>query len=264
MRRVLFGLFTYFEFFLLAVIFLVPMGISALIHGRSDPTMRARGRWMRRFGRATGALTPLWRFSSDGEGPADIRKRGYVVISNHESTADPFLITILPWDMRWIAKEELFKTPLVGWLLKSSADIPLRRGSRESVEKMMEECRRTIRAGMPVMIFPEGTRSPADGSLLPFKDGAFQLAIETQAPILLLGISGTHNCRPKGSNWFGDADARVRVLGTLPTDGLTLADIPQLKETARNRIQAGVIQLRAQLAREPRRVTHAAKVASEA
>lgn len=264
MRRVIFGLFMYFEFFLLAVLFLVPMGISALIHGRSDPIMRARGRWMRRFGRATAALSPLWRFSSDGEGPADIRKRGYVVISNHESTADPFLINNLPWDMRWIAKEELFKTPLVGWLLKLSADIPLRRGSRESVERMMEECRRTIRGGMPVMIFPEGTRSPADGKMLPFKDGAFQLAIETQAPILLLGISGTHNCRPKGSSWFGDADARVKVLGTLPTEGLTLADIPQLKETAHSRIQAGVLQLRSELATEPRGVPHAAKIASEA
>ncbi len=76
-----------------------------------------------------------------------------------------------------------FQTPpLVGWILKLSADIPLRRGSRESVEKMMEECRQTIRGGMPVMIFPEGTRSPVDGKMLPFKDGAFQLAIETQAP----------------------------------------------------------------------------------
>jgi 1-acyl-sn-glycerol-3-phosphate acyltransferase len=207
---------------------------------------------MRRFGRLTGALTPLWRFSVDGEGPADIRTRGYVVVSNHESTADPFLITWLPWDMRWLAKQELFDTPIVGWLLKLSADIPIRRGSRESVEAMMDECRATLRGGMPVVFFPEGTRSP-DGNLLPFKDGAFQLAVETQSPILLLCIAGTRQCRPKGSAWFGDADARVRVLGRLSTKGLSLADVPRLKQEAWDRISEGARKLRVDLAEDTAR-----------
>jgi 1-acyl-sn-glycerol-3-phosphate acyltransferase len=249
MRRVLFGLFAYFEFFFLALVFLVPMGITALAKGRRDPTMRIRGRWMRRFGRLTGTLMPFWRFSMDGEAPADVRSRGYVVISNHESAADPFLITWLPWDMRWIAKQELFDAPLIGWLLKLSADIPILRGSRESVEHMMDECRKTLLAGMPVVLFPEGTRS-ADGTVLPFKDGAFQLAIETQSPILLLAISGTRECRPKGSSWFGDADARVRVLGSLSTRGLTMEDLPRLKEAAWTRISEGARRLRLDLAED--------------
>ena len=55
----------------------------------------------------------------------------YVVVANHESTADPFLLSWLPWDMRWIAKEELFRALLTGWAMRLGGDIPLRRGDGE-------------------------------------------------------------------------------------------------------------------------------------
>lgn len=245
MRRALFGLYTYFEFFFLAVVFLVPMGAATLVHGSRDPGNRIRGRWMRRFGRVTSRLTPLWRFSVEGEAPPEV-KRGAVVISNHESTSDPFLLSFLPWDMRWVAKEELFKLPLIGWLMHFGGDIPLRRGKRESIVSMLEECRRTIEAGTSVMIFPEGTRSP-DGRLLPFKDGAFQLAIETGAPIVPVAIAGTRECRPKGSLWFGDARAVAKVLEPISTEGMTAEDLPRLRELARDRIAQGADELRARL-----------------
>lgn len=243
MRRALFGLFTYFEFFVLAFAFLVPLAVAALISKRGADR-RLRGRWMRRFGRVTSALTPLWRFSVEGSRPADIDAKGYVVVCNHQSTADPFLLSWLPWDMRWVAKEELFRTPPVGWLMRLSGDIPLRRGDGESVAKMMAQCRATLAAGMSVMLFPEGTRSP-DGKLLPFKDGAFRLAIETGRPILPLALHGTRSCRPKGSLWFGDADAVVRALEPIPTAGLTLEDLPWLKEQVRERISVAADALAA-------------------
>jgi 1-acyl-sn-glycerol-3-phosphate acyltransferase len=249
MRRALLGAYTYLEFGLTAVAFVLPMAIVTLLKGNSDPGMRIRGRWMRRFGRTTCRLSSIWRFSVDGTPPPDILSRGYVVISNHESNADPFLLSWMPFDMRWISKEEIFKIPVIGWLMRFSGDISLRRGDAGSVKAMFEACRATLKAGVPVMIFPEGTRSP-DGNMLPFKDGAFQLAIETQSPLLLLAVSGTRACQPKGSLWFGDARARARVLGPLETAGLTLADLPKLKEQARERIAAGARQLTADLAKQ--------------
>ncbi len=237
------GLYTYAEFFSCAIGFLPCMAVSHLRH-RGDPTRRIQGRWMRRFGRTSSRLTPVWRFSTDGVPPPDILKRGYVVISNHESTADPFLLSFLPWDMRWVAKEEIFKLPLLGWLMHLGGDIPLKRGQRASVEAMMAECLRTLRGGMPIMMFPEGTRSP-DGKLLPFKDGAFRLAIEAGVPILPVAIAGSRTCRPKGSLWFGKARAHARVLEPISTEGKTLDDLPRLRGQSRAAIERALPAVRA-------------------
>lgn len=245
MRRALLGLWTYFEFFLVAFVWLPLLAVVALLH-RGDPACRVRGRWMRRFGRAAYRFQTIWRFSVEGTPPPDIGRRAYVVVANHESTADPFLLSWLPWDMRWVAKEELFRLPWIGWMLRCGGDIQLRRGHGESIREMMAECRRTLAAGVPVMMFPEGTRSP-DGRLLPFKDGAFVLAIEAGVPVLPVATAGTRNCRPKGSIWFGEARARVRVLEPIETAGMTLADVPRLKELVRERIAAGMLTVREEL-----------------
>jgi 1-acyl-sn-glycerol-3-phosphate acyltransferase len=234
MRHALLGVYTYAEFFLSAVLFLFPMSWATLF-GKADPGQRIRGRWMRRFGRFTNRLSPLWTFSVEGSAPADAMTVGHVVISNHQSTSDPFLLCWLPFDMRFVAKESLFKLPLIGWLMRLSGDIPLRRGDKQSVVEMKEACLATLRSGMNVMLFPEGTRSP-DGNLLPFKDGAFQIAIEAQAPILPVALNGTRACRPKGSPWFGEAKASVRILEPIPTQGLTLEALPALRERAREAI----------------------------
>lgn len=242
MRTAALGLYTYAEFGVCAAAFLPLMGVAARLH-RDDPTQRVPGQWMRRFGRTTSRLTPLWRFSVEGEPPADILRRAYVVVCNHESQADPFLLSFLPFDMRWIAKEELYKLPVIGKMMQFGGDIPLRRGDGDSVRDMMREARRTLDGGMPVMIFPEGTRSK-DGRLLPFKDGAFRLAIEAGVPILPLALAGTRNCRPKGSKWFGEAEAVVKILQPIETTGASVDDI---RERARSRIAAEVTELRRRL-----------------
>ncbi|MGI5865214.1 MAG: 1-acylglycerol-3-phosphate O-acyltransferase [Myxococcales bacterium] len=245
MFRFLLGAFTYLVFFGSALLLLPAFLATALVH-RADAGCRMRGRMLRRFGRLISAVTPFWRFSVRGDGPADIRQRPYVVVANHESIADPFLISLLPWDMRWVAKQELFRMPLVGWLMRLGGDIPLRRGERDSVVQMLAECRRTLASGVPVMLFPEGTRSP-DGRLLPFKDGAFQLAIEAGVPVLPLAIAGTRQCRAKGSLGFEFARAQVRVLEPIDTSGMTPDDLPRLREEARERIACASKALRAEL-----------------
>lgn len=240
MRTVIYGLWTYLEFAVLALVFVPIMGVYTLFRRRN---LRGRGAWMRRFGRMCARVTPIWRFRVEGEAPAEVRRRAYVVVANHESSADPFLLSWLPFDMRWVAKVSLFKLPVIGWLMRLGGDIRLLRGNGDSVREMLAEARHTLEAGLPVMIFPEGTRSP-DGALQRFKDGAFQLAIDAGVPVLPLAIEGTRACRPKGSLWFRRATATVRVLAPLPTDGMTRAELPKLREQTRTAIRDALVEMR--------------------
>ena len=236
------GLWSYAEFGVCLAAFLPVMALSSLRH-RGDPTQRAPGRWMRRLGRTTGRLTPLWHFTIEGEPPADIDHKGYVVVANHESQADPFLLSWLPFDMRWVAKQELFEQPFTGWAMRFGGDIPLRRGEGDSVREMLKECERALAAGISVMMFPEGTRSQ-DGNLLPFKDGAFALAIRAQVPVLPIALAGTREMRPKHSRWFGKAHARDRILTPIETRGLGAGDVGHVRDQARNAIRTALPDLR--------------------
>jgi 1-acyl-sn-glycerol-3-phosphate acyltransferase len=234
MRHVFAGVTTYATF---AACIGAWVPIEAAVHAlhRRDAVPRVEGRWLRRLARVATRLSPLWTFSIEGDAPRDIGARAYVVVANHESNADPFLLAHVPWDMRWIAKEELFRVPVIGWLLRLAGDIPLRRGDRASARRMLDEARRTLDRGLSVMMFPEGTRS-RDGSLQRFKDGAFQLAIEAQAPVLPMVVRGTRACMPKHSAWLGRARASARVLAPIDTRGLGPADVQRLREQVRERI----------------------------
>ena len=200
-----------------------------------------RGRYIpgyifRRIGPAMAFLNPLWHFRYSGTMPADPR-RPYVVVSNHESFADILLISHLPWEMKWLSKAELFRIPVMGWEMWLAGDIPVKRGFGPSAVEAMARCRDVLRERVSVMIFPEGTRSKTS-ELLPFKDGAFRLAIEAGVPILPLAVSGTGTALRKHDWRFGKSVAEVRVLAPVETAGLTLADVPALKARVRQTIVA--------------------------
>jgi 1-acyl-sn-glycerol-3-phosphate acyltransferase len=194
----------------------------------------AAGYLFRRIGPAMASLNPMWRFRYSGRMPANPRNP-YVVVSNHESFADILLISHLPWEMKWLSKAELFRIPVMGWMMWLAGDIPVKRGFGPSALEAMERCRRMLRERVSVMIFPEGTRSRT-AELLPFKDGAFRLAIEAGVPILPLAVSGTRTALPKHDWRFGKSVGEVRVLDPVETSGLTLADVPALKARVRESI----------------------------
>ncbi|MFL5461629.1 MAG: lysophospholipid acyltransferase family protein [Gemmatimonadales bacterium] len=198
-----------------------------------------RGRYVvgyvfRRIGPAMATLNPLWRFRYSGTMPQNPR-HPYVVVSNHESFADILLISHLPWEMKWLSKAELFRIPIMGWMMWLAGDIPVKRGFGPSAVEAMERCRKALRQRVSVMIFPEGTRSKT-AELLPFKDGAFRLAVEAGVPILPLALTGTGTALPKHGWRFGRSAAHLRVLEPVDTAGLTLADVPALKARVRDLI----------------------------
>jgi 1-acyl-sn-glycerol-3-phosphate acyltransferase len=196
-----------------------------------DPGRYAAGRMFRLIAVTTVRLNPLWKFEIGGRKISDPR-RPYVVVSNHESWADVFLISFLPWEMKWLSKESMFKIPCMGWMMRMAGDISLVRGERASAANAIVSARDRLSKRVSVMIFPEGTRS-RDANLLPFKDGAFRLAIESGAPILPLVVAGTRRAMAKGSFRFQKAHARVEVLDPIETKALTLDDVASLKERVR-------------------------------
>jgi 1-acyl-sn-glycerol-3-phosphate acyltransferase len=219
---------------LVATLWLPWLALVWLFTAPGDPGRYTVGRWFRRAAVACAALNPFWRFHTSGFRPTDPR-RPYVAVSNHESIADIFLISHLPWEMKWLSKEAIFRLPIMGWMMRLAGDIAVKRGSRESRAEALEECRARLANNVSVMIFPEGTRSRTR-ELLPFRDGAFRLAVETGCPILPMAVAGTRGALRKGSLVLGRADAEVRVLEPIPTEGLTVGDVPALRERVRSLI----------------------------
>jgi 1-acyl-sn-glycerol-3-phosphate acyltransferase len=210
-----------------------------------DKAKRAPGRTFRLVGVSVVKMNPLWHFRTEGTPPRR-DAHPFVAVSNHESYADIFLISHLPWEMKWMGKEQLFKIPCLGWMMGMANDIPLKRGAKESIIKAMDECAARLKQKMSVMIFPEGTRSP-DGALLPFKDGAFRLAIENGVPILPIAVAGTRRAMAKGTFQFQPTRAICRVLDPIPTTGMVLADVARLKQQVRDVIEAAKQSLHGEL-----------------
>ena len=179
-------------------------------------------------------VNPLWRFRTSGT-MIDDPRHPYVVISNHESFVDMLLISHLPWEMKWMSKESLFKIPVTGWLMRMAGDIELERGNKGSIVSALKGCDDRLGKRVSVMMFPEGTRT-RDGSLGEFKDGAFRIAIQHQVPILPLAVTGTYEALQAGSWKMNVTDAEVRVLAPIPTEGLTKHDVPMLRDKIRQLI----------------------------
>jgi 1-acyl-sn-glycerol-3-phosphate acyltransferase len=124
----------------------------------------------------------------------------YILMSNHQSALDIMsLLYVLPVSFKFVAKQELFRIPVFGWALKRAGYISLDRKNPRKALKDMELAAQKIMDGSNLVIFPEGTRS-TNGSLLPFKKGAFSLAMKAGVPIVPLGIRGTALLQPEGYN----------------------------------------------------------------
>ncbi len=126
-------------------------------------------------------------------------KQSYVIISNHQSLYDIFLIYgWLGVDIKWVMKKELAKIPGIGFGSKKVGHIFLDRSNSRVALESLNEAKRKLVNGTSVVIFPEGTRSQT-GQLGPFKKGAFKLALDLGLPILPVTISGTRNILPAGT-----------------------------------------------------------------
>jgi 1-acyl-sn-glycerol-3-phosphate acyltransferase len=151
-----------------------------------------------------------------------------ILVSNHQSILDIALLLQLRIKFRWVSKIELMEVPVLGWVIRMNRHIVVRRGDRQSVVNMAEACRSSLAEGIPVFMFPEGTRS-VDGNLQPFKDGAFILAKETGMPILPVILLGASRALPKkGLIFRGKQQFIIRVLDEIPADTVRLLELEPL------------------------------------
>lgn len=157
----------------------------------TDPARYKTGRLFRKLGKAISRVNPNWKIRISGRTDIDDR-RPYVMVCNHLSQADIPLISNLPWEMKWVAKKELFDIPIVGWMMKLASDISVDRRAPDRKEATFKMARHYLSHNCSVIFFPEGTRS-LNGKLNAFTRGAFELAIREQIPVLPLVIDGTQN-----------------------------------------------------------------------
>jgi 1-acyl-sn-glycerol-3-phosphate acyltransferase len=158
----------------------------------------------------------------------------YVFASNHLSYMDtPVILTHIPADFRFMAKQGLFKIPLLGTHLTQAGHIPVPREDPRAAVKTMTQAAESIRSRhISILIFPEGGRSH-DGVLKPFKDGAAYIAIKAGVPVVPLAISGTREILAMHSATFHRGQVTLRIGNPIPTNGLTLHDRRSVTEEAR-------------------------------
>jgi 1-acyl-sn-glycerol-3-phosphate acyltransferase len=197
-----------------------------------DPVRYRTGFLFRKLGKALTQANPAWQLHISGETISDPR-RPYVVVSNHQSLADIPLISNLPWEMKWMGKAELFRLPILGWMMRLAGDICVERKNPRSGARAIIKAQRYLEQKCSVIIFPEGTRT-LDGRMRQFTDGAFHLAIRAKVPILPLVIEGSRDCIPKHSWKFGQpSEIFLRILPPMDTSSLTAEDVPALRDNVR-------------------------------
>ena len=154
-----------------------------------------------------------------------------ILLGNHASLFDPpLLISTLPCHAVFMAKRELAMVPFLGWVIWLADFIFIDRENRAKALASLHAAAQRILGGQSIIAFPEGTRS-LDGALLPFKKGAFTLALDAQVPVLPFAIRGWTAILPKGSWRVAAGDYVIRLGQPLPAGGA---------EELRQRLEAAI------------------------
>ncbi len=161
-------------------------------------------------------------------GAENLDPRGCVYASNHISALDiPVLYHGLPFQFRIMAKRELFRYPFLGWHLKRSGQIPIEREDVRASIRSLRQASDTVRSGMPLLVFPEGGRSP-DGKIKPLLGGAFYVAIRAGVPVIPMAIVGTYEAVPMNHFVIKPRPFTLVVGKPISTEGFTSHGMDQL------------------------------------
>ena len=152
---------------------------------------------------------------------------------NHLSALDiPVLYTNLPVQFRILAKRELFRYPFLGWHLKRSGQIPIDQGDARASLRSLNHASASLRNGMPLVIFPEGGRSPS-GQMQDFMGGAFYMAIKAQAPVVPIVLVGTYDLLPMNSFYLRPGRVEMIIGEPIPTAGMIPRQMDKLSANVR-------------------------------
>jgi 1-acyl-sn-glycerol-3-phosphate acyltransferase len=175
------------------------------------------------------------------------RERPCIYIANHQSNFDvPVLGAVYPSETVVIGKKELRSVPLFGWLFAATGNILIDRSDREqAVGRLKAVTDEMRRRGVSVWIFPEGTRGRQPGEMLPFKKGAFQMAIAAQCPLVPVVASPLRCVIDTAARRIRPGTVEIRILEPIPTKGLTEADLDDLMDRTYQRMTATLQEMAA-------------------
>jgi len=156
----------------------------------------------------------------------------------HASALDiPILYVHLPFQFRIIFKSELLSYPFIGWHLQRSGQVCINQQNPTASIGAIKSALKSLRRGMPLVIFPEGGRT-CDGRVQPFLPGAFFLAIKAQAEIVPIALVGTFDLLPMNTYHIKCQPLEMRVGEPIPTAGLSMADMDALSAKVKAAIEA--------------------------
>jgi 1-acyl-sn-glycerol-3-phosphate acyltransferase len=163
-------------------------------------------------------FNPWWTFKIFGKENLPEDGTPVVYVANHQSQADILTVFLLDRQFRWLAKDTLFKIPFLGWAMTAAGYVAVKRGDRRSHVECFRKSREHLNRGTSMLFFPEGTRSK-DGSLQPFKSGAFRLASDANVAIVPMTLQGASHLLPKGSIVPAIATVTITIHPLIPSDG---------------------------------------------
>ena len=168
-------------------------------------------------------------------------QQSYVVVANHQSLFDIFVIYgWLETDLRWVMKQELRAVPVLGYCCEKLEHIYIDRSNKRAAIASLNAAKDKIVNGTSILFFPEGTRSKT-GELLPFKKGAFRMALAAQRPILPITVVGTREVLPSGTLDLLPGRARLVIHQPIPTEGYGPSKVGELMQMTRERINSALV-----------------------
>ncbi len=162
----------------------------------------------------------------------------HVFVANHQSMIDVCaLFRALPVPIRFVIKQELEHVPFIGWYARSMGMVFIKRGHAREAAERLHGIVALVRGGDSLCAFPEGTRS-RDGSIRPFKGGAFQVALQAGVPVVPIAIDGSGEVLPASGFRVRPGTIIVRVGDPIPTAGLRIGDRHALAQRAHEAVVA--------------------------
>lgn len=193
----------------------------------------------------TGVGAVVWICRAAGlrtrvEGLENIPARTCLFAANHTSNADaPAIVGSIPRRIAILAKKSLFAIPIVGTAFRLAQFVPVDRAHPERAAASIDVAAEKMKAGMSFLIYPEGTRSP-DGCLLPFRRGAFVLAIKAGVPVVPVACSGAHRVVAKKSFRIRPGEVVVRFCPAVDAAQYTMAQRNELAQRVHDAIAAAL------------------------
>ncbi|MGA8216443.1 MAG: lysophospholipid acyltransferase family protein [Candidatus Sulfotelmatobacter sp.] len=211
------------------------LGLLALPGGLFDRS----GRRLHWFSRAWSWLimkTILSPVKVTGLDKIDASK-SHVYAVNHGSALDiPVLYVYLPFQFRIVFKKELLSYPIVGWQLKRSGQVCIDQQKPTNSIAAIRSAVKSLKAGMPLVIYPEGGRTP-DGEIKPFLPGAFFLAIKAQVDIVPVALVGTYELLPMNTYHIKCRALEMRVGEPISTAGMTMRDLEAVSANVKKALE---------------------------